>query len=289
MEEIIQSEIFRNAFLGGSLTAVLCAAVGYFMVLRALAFASEALTDIGFAGATGSALLGLSPFWGMLGLGLLAVLTLGALGTGEGKGRGSRDGFILRPRSRGPLPQPLFSFERRPCIFRSAHSLRFPHEPVRLPPSHPPPRGLCRAPRPCNDLRLLLFASIDPDSARAKGVPIKALDYAFLVLLAATTVVSIEAIGVLLAFALISAPAGAARGLDPKSGPVLCRGPAFGPRHHMVRHRLGFLRAMEQNTRGGLHRDLLRPHLWACPFEGSFPRPIEAQEANRHNEREIHE
>jgi zinc/manganese transport system permease protein len=59
---------------------------------------------------------------------------------------------------------------------------------------------------------------VDPESARAKGVPIKALDYAFLVLLAATTVVSIEATGVLLAFALISAPAGAAHRLTRNPG-----------------------------------------------------------------------
>jgi zinc/manganese transport system permease protein len=57
----------------------LCATIGYFTVLRALSFASEALTDIGFAGITDIALLGWNPLLGLLGFGLLAVIATGAL------------------------------------------------------------------------------------------------------------------------------------------------------------------------------------------------------------------
>jgi zinc/manganese transport system permease protein len=219
MEEIIKSEIFRNAFFGGSLTAVLCAAVGYFMVLRALAFASEALTDIGFAGATGSALLGLTPFWGMLGLSLLAVLTLGAL-RDRLKGRDVEVGMVLSfALGLGVLFLSLYSHSSGThassgvrILFGSLMSLSGSLLLVLTLVAVIVLLILAATFRP------LLFASVDPSSARAKGVPTKALDYAFLVLLAATTVVSIQAIGILLAFALISAPAGAAHKLTRNPG-----------------------------------------------------------------------
>jgi zinc/manganese transport system permease protein len=58
--------------------------------------------------------------------------------------------------------------------------------------------------------RPLLFASIDPTAARARGVPTKLVGLAFLILLAAATAVSIQTMGVLLSSALLVAPAGAA-------------------------------------------------------------------------------
>lgn len=219
MEEIVRSEIFRNAFLGGSLTAILCAAVGYFMVLRALAFASEALTDIGFAGATGSALVGLNPFWGMLGLSLLAVLTLGAL-KGRLKGRDVEVGMVLSfALGLGVLFLSLYSRSSAThassgvrVLFGSLMSLSGSLLLILLLVAIAVLLVLATISRP------LLFASVDPDSARAKGVPTKALDFVYLLLLAAATVVSIQAIGVLLAFALLSAPAGAAHRLTRSPG-----------------------------------------------------------------------
>jgi zinc/manganese transport system permease protein len=219
MEEIIKSEMFRNALLGGSLTAVLCAAVGYFMVLRALAFASEALTDIGFAGATGSVLLGWNPFWGMIGLSLLAVLTLGTLGN-KLKGRDVEVGMVLSfALGLGVLFLSLYARSSAShassgvrILFGSLMSITGPGLLLLFIVATAVLLVLALIFRP------LLFASVDPNSARAKGVPIKALDFVYLVLLAATTAVSIQAIGVLLAFALISAPAGAAHKLTRNPG-----------------------------------------------------------------------
>ena len=42
------------------------ASVGYFLVLRGQTFAGHALSHVGFAGATGAVLIGVSPLWGML-------------------------------------------------------------------------------------------------------------------------------------------------------------------------------------------------------------------------------
>ncbi|MGH9302343.1 MAG: metal ABC transporter permease, partial [Acidimicrobiales bacterium] len=54
--------------------------------------------------------------------------------------------------------------------------------------------------------RPLGFASLEPDVAEAKGVPVRGLSVAFMVLLAAVVSVSVQVVGVLLIFALLVAP-----------------------------------------------------------------------------------
>ena len=77
---LFQHEFVQNAFLAAPIVATVTAIIGYFVVLRAQAFAGEALADIGFAGATGAAVLGISSLVGMLISVLLAALGMGALG-----------------------------------------------------------------------------------------------------------------------------------------------------------------------------------------------------------------
>ncbi|HBE26611.1 MAG TPA: ABC transporter permease, partial [Ktedonobacter sp.] len=55
MLELFQHDFVQNAFLAGTIVAIVTAVMGYFVILRAQAFAGEALADIGFAGATGAA------------------------------------------------------------------------------------------------------------------------------------------------------------------------------------------------------------------------------------------
>src|SRR5260370_36774618 len=94
MFNLLQYDFVQNAFLAGSLVAIMAAVTGYFVVLRAQAFAGEALADIGFAGATGAAILGIGSLLGMLGLALLAALGMGALGE-RVRGRDIEIGMVL--------------------------------------------------------------------------------------------------------------------------------------------------------------------------------------------------
>jgi len=59
-----------NAWLIGSIVAVVGGAVGFFVVLRGTAFEAHAIPNGAFAGAAGASLLGISP---LLGLGTFAV------------------------------------------------------------------------------------------------------------------------------------------------------------------------------------------------------------------------
>ncbi len=59
----------------------------------------------------------------------------------------------------------------------------------------------------------LVFASFDPLGARAAGLPVRALDYLLLALLAVTITVSIQVVGIILVMAMLLTPAATARQL----------------------------------------------------------------------------
>jgi len=61
--------------------------------------------------------------------------------------------------------------------------------------------------------RPLLFASIEPEVAEARGVPVQGLSILFLILLALSVSVAVKVVGVLLVFALLVVPAAAAEHL----------------------------------------------------------------------------
>ena len=80
MLAVFQYPFIQNAFLAGSLVAVVSGILGYFLVVRGLTFAGHALSSIGFAGAAGAILLGVSPVIGLLVSTLGAGLAISALG-----------------------------------------------------------------------------------------------------------------------------------------------------------------------------------------------------------------
>src|SRR5579875_1215939 len=63
---MFEYDFMVNAFAASGIVAVLAGIVGYFLVMRGQTFAGHALAHVGFAGATGAVLLGVSPLWGML-------------------------------------------------------------------------------------------------------------------------------------------------------------------------------------------------------------------------------
>src|SRR3984885_14995134 len=73
-------DFMQNAFAAAGIVAVVSGLVGFFLVLRAQTFAGHALSHVGFAGATGAVLVGLSPLWGLVTLTLVADIGVGVLG-----------------------------------------------------------------------------------------------------------------------------------------------------------------------------------------------------------------
>src|SRR5438132_4820387 len=77
---MLDYDFMVNAFLAAAIVAVVAGLVGFLLVLRGQTFAGHALSHVGFTGATGSVLIGVSPMWGLVGFTVLAGLAMGALG-----------------------------------------------------------------------------------------------------------------------------------------------------------------------------------------------------------------
>lgn len=77
---LLSYPFIQNAFLSGSLVAIVAALMGYFLVIRGLTFAGHALSNIGFAGAAGAVLLGVHPVDGLLVFTVAASLAISLMG-----------------------------------------------------------------------------------------------------------------------------------------------------------------------------------------------------------------
>jgi zinc/manganese transport system permease protein len=223
--ELLRQPFVMNAFMAGTLIAIVAAIVGYFVVLRAQAFAAHALSHVGFAGATLAALLGISGLLGMTGFTAAAALGMGALGK-RIRGRDVEIGMVLSfALGLGVLFLKLYSnssSETVSVLFGSILSVT--HEDIVLTLA----LGIATLATLAAIFRPLLFSSIDPEVAEARGVPIKALSIIFMLILAITVAESIQVVGVLLVFALIVAPAAAAQHLTRKPFSAIAISIAFG-------------------------------------------------------------
>src|SRR5260370_37421024 len=210
---LFQHEFVQNSFLVAPIVAIVTAIMGYFVVLRAQSFAGEALADIGFAGATGAAVFGISSLVGMLMMALLAALGMGALGE-RIRGRDVEIGMMLSfALGLGVLFLSIYTQNGANAtvgigvLFGSILSVTRTDVLASLITALLTLLMLALLFRP------LLFASIDPVLAQARGVPVRLLSIVFLLLLALATAEAVLVIGVLLVFALLIAPAAAAEHL----------------------------------------------------------------------------
>lgn len=213
MFAIFSYEFMRNAFIVGSLVAIVSAVVGYFVVLRGLSFAAEAMTHIGFAGATGAVLVGVNPIIGLLVFTIASGGVMGVLGE-RVRGRDVSIGIVLSfTLGLGALFLSLYTkyatqvfsilFGTIVGVSTSDIVQTFILTMV------------CLIALFCI-YKQLLFYSIDPLVAQAKGVPVKFLSIIFFVILAIAVSVAVQIVGVLLILTLIIAPAATAQYVSSK-------------------------------------------------------------------------
>jgi len=207
MIELFQQDIVQKAFLAGTIVAIITAVMGYFVVLRAQAFAGHALSHVGFAGATAAALMGISSLSGTFVFTLLAALGMGALGE-RIRGRDVEVGMVLSfALGLGVLFLNIYTGQGTQTVsilFGSILSVSHNDVIIML------CCGLATLIVLALIFRPLLFASIDPEVAEARGIPVRLLAIIFMLLLAITISEAVQVVGVLLVFALLVAPAAAA-------------------------------------------------------------------------------
>jgi zinc/manganese transport system permease protein len=210
-QQLVHYAFMRHALLAGGIAAVLCGAVGCFVVLRGLSFATDTLTHVGFAGASGAVVMGLSPVVGLLGLTALMAITLGALEQ-RLRGRDVVIGMILvLTLGLGLLFLRLYrgySNETYALLFGAILALSLRDVVVVAAGALIALATLTAMFRP------LLFASLDDELAEARGVPVRAVSTGFLLVLAVAVAAATQVIGALLAVALLIAPAATAQRLS---------------------------------------------------------------------------
>jgi len=196
-----------NAFLASGIVAVVAGIVGFFLVLRGQTFAGHALSHVGFAGATGAVLVGLPPLWGLVVFTVGAGLGMGVLGE-RLSGRDVAIGIILSlSMGLGLLFLHFYTaYATQVTALLFGNVLGVDSETLwtLLLLGAVSLAALAVIARP------LLFASIQPELAEAKGVSLQLVSLLFLAIVALTVAECTQIVGVLLVFTLMVGPAAAA-------------------------------------------------------------------------------
>jgi zinc/manganese transport system permease protein len=203
-----------NAFRAGTVVAVGAGVMGWFMVLRRQSFAGHTIATVGFPGAACAALLGVSATYGYFAFCVAAALVIAAMprtgGTGghESAVTGTVQAFLL---ACGFLFTTLYKGLLggvTSLLFGSFLGITTGQVWLLLAVTAAALLALAAVGRP------LLFASVDPDVATGRGVPVRLLSAVFLVLLGVATAGASQITGTLLVFALLVMPGAAAQALS---------------------------------------------------------------------------
>lgn len=209
LTEPLAYEFFVRALAASVLVGLVCAVIGTYMVLRGLAFMGDALSHAAFPGVVVAYLLQL-PFY--LGATIAAVGTALAIGwiTRRGRLRGDTTIGVLFA---GMFAFGIFLFSTIPNYVGDLFGFLFGEV-----------LGISAA-----DLvalavlsvivlgvvtvlwKELLYSTFDPLAAAASGLPVAALEYLFLGLIALTIVISLQAVGIILVVAMLVTPAATAQ------------------------------------------------------------------------------
>jgi zinc/manganese transport system permease protein len=219
----------QYAFLAGTAVALAAGLVGYFLVLRAQVFTGDALSHVSFTGALAALALGLDARVGLFVVTVLVALGLGALGRRVRPDDVVIGGVFAWILGLGVFFLTLFTTRHSgsgdgsasvSVLFGSIFGLSLGRATVTAIIAIVICVAVLAMARP------LLFASVDDSVAAARGVPVRLLGFAFLVLVAGVTAESTQVVGALLILGLLAAPAGAASRLTTR--PLVALGLSAG-------------------------------------------------------------
>jgi zinc/manganese transport system permease protein len=215
LAHMLDQPFIQHAVAAGTAIALLSGLVGYFVVLRGQVFAGDALSHVAYAGALAALAAGVDLRFGLFAATISVGLVLGALG-----GRGITDDVVIGTTfawvlglgvfflayytthasggngsaSVAVLFGSIFGISRSSAITAVLIAVAL--------------IGLLLA-----IARPLLFASLDPAVAAARGIPVRLLGPLFLGVVGASAAEASQAIGALLLFGLLATPAAAAHRL----------------------------------------------------------------------------
>jgi zinc/manganese transport system permease protein len=221
---------FVHALLAGTAIALAAGLVGYFLVLRAQVFTGDALSHVAFTGALGALAAGVDLRLGLFAATIAVAVLVGILsrrGRADDVAIGSVFSWLL---GLGAFFLTLYTSSRGAThgtagvsvLFGSIFGISGGQATVAALVA----AGICALALLL--ARPLLFASLDEAVAAARGVPVRLLGLAFLVLVGACAAEATQAVGSLLLLGLLAAPAGAAHRLTQRPYHALTLSAALG-------------------------------------------------------------
>jgi zinc/manganese transport system permease protein len=215
LANMLSYDFMRNALMAGGGVGLAAGLVGYFVVLRNQVFTSDALGHVAFTGGLGGLVLGAPLLPSVFGSTVASSLAIGSLG-GRERGRdvaiGSVFAWVL---GLGVLFLSIYTTMQSGAggvvgvtvLFGSILSLQAPQAAIAS------VAGLATSAALLVICRPLLFASVDPEVAATRAVPVRLVTLVFLVLVGATVAEAVQAVGALLIFGLLVTPAAIAQNL----------------------------------------------------------------------------
>ncbi len=201
----------QTALAFGAGAGILSALIGVFTILRGQSFAGHALADLSSAGGAAALLLGLSPLTGFLVLALLCAGILEAIGVQRAAERELATGILL---GAGLGLTALLLYLDVTTTHAAGAAITIMFGAIFAIPAGLLPVCLGFAALALVTLaaiyRPLTLASLAPELARLRGVPVRAIGLAHLAILALAVTLSAMTIGAILSTALLIGPAAAA-------------------------------------------------------------------------------
>ncbi|MET9253914.1 metal ABC transporter permease [Streptomyces sp. NPDC003717] len=200
-------ELVHNSLIVGAALGLVGGLAGVFVIMRDLPFAVHGISELSFAGASAALLFGMNVVTGSVIGSLVAAGVIGVLGA-KARHRNSVIG-ILMPFGLGLGVLFLALYKGRAAnkfglLTGQIVAVDTPQTTILLSMSALVLVALLVMWRP------LMFASADPEVARTRGVPVRGLSLAFMLVLGLTIALSVQVVGALLVLTLVVTPAAAA-------------------------------------------------------------------------------
>ena len=217
---------FVRALIAAAIVGIVCAIIGTFVVLRGLAFMGDAISHAAFPGVVIAYIVG-GGFY--IGAAIAAVATALAIGAVSRRAR-IRTDTAIGVLFAGTFALGVFLFstiegyvgDLNSFLFGSLLSIGL-EDLVSLAVLAGIVLALVGA-----FWKELLYSTFDPLGAAASGLPVARLESLFLVLVALTVVVSLQAVGVILVVAMLVTPAATAQLLTVRFGHLMATAAIVG-------------------------------------------------------------
>ena len=212
---LLSYDFAQNAIAAGVVIAIVSGIVSRFVVARNMAFAVHALAELGFTGAAGAILVGVSAVIGLLVGTTVTAVFIGILGV-RVRERDSVVGVVMAfGLGLGVLfltLYPRYATEAFTILFGTITGVNRGDVILLVAIGVLTLGALAVVYRP------LTFATVDPEVAEARGVPVAGLAIVFLLIMAAAVAEAVQVVGVLLILTLLITPGAAAEHLTARPG-----------------------------------------------------------------------